>query len=152
MHTTYLLKRYALVAGLTMVGLGLLSVVLSMMAGVELGGALGIVSAIGPALGAGQTYGQRWEKRPDSGYAWKLSVAFVVLNFVVSIVLVVILTAATSELSLLGTIIAGVGPLIFGAIMLVIFAVYLCATRYFFGYGAKLAVRALRDPTGTNQP
>lgn len=152
MHSTYLLKRYSLIAALTMIGLALLSTALSLIAGIQLGGTLGIVSAIVPALDAGQVYGKRWEKRPENGFAWKLAAAFVVLNFVVSIMLVAIMTAWIGEFAIVVDAISDVGVLIFGGIMTVIFLIYWLASRYFFGYGAKLAIRAHQTSSKTNQP
>lgn len=142
MHTTYLFKRYILVAGLTMILFGALSYGLEAFAGVRLGSALGIITAIVPALDAGQSYARRWEKHPSNAYAWKLSAAFVVLNLAVGAILMLALFAYFGELNALGDVLAQIATPLFATIMVGVLIVYLGASRYFFGFGAKTYLKA----------
>ncbi|MEM9584001.1 MAG: ABZJ_00895 family protein [Pseudomonadota bacterium] len=152
MHTTYLLKRYLCVAILTMIGLAALRLALELVVDVQIGSALGIVTAIVPALDAGQTYGRRWEKRPENLYAWRMAAAFVALNFAAGLVLVLLTLSVTGGLGAFFDIVVSLGSLAMLGIMLVIFAIYLAASRYFFGYGAKLALKVAQEEAGKNQP
>ncbi len=142
MHTTYLLKRYIMVAALTMVALAVLTVAMQAFVGVQIGGATGIVAAIVPAIDAGQTFAKRWEKRPENGYAWKLAAAFVMLNFAVGLVFLVVASAVLGDIAMLQSVIVRLGVPFILLILLAVFLVYWCASRYFFGFGAKQQVRA----------
>ncbi|MDA8747155.1 ABZJ_00895 family protein [Litoreibacter sp.] len=143
MHTTYLLKRYIVVAMLSMILISAISYGLETFTGVKLGSTIGIVAAIVPAMDAGQTYAKRWEKRPPNAYAWKLSAAFTVLNLLVGIVLMISLFAYFGTVKDLSDLIGQLATPLSGVIMVVILIVYWLASRYFFGFSAKNYLKAV---------
>ena len=142
MHTISLYKRYVVVAALTMIAIAALSFALEIFADISIGQGANVAAAIVPAMDAGQAYAKRWEKRPENGYAWKVSAVFVVLSFVVSMVLAAILLFATGTMGAFMAMLQSVGIVVIAIIAVVVFVIYWLVSRFFFGLGAKSQIKA----------
>lgn len=156
MNTAHLIKLYTIYFVLTVVLLGAVTFALTTFFDLELGGSLGIITMILPAMLVGQRYAKRWEARPANGYAWRITGIFTAINFALGVIvgaLVVSFTVGWQEVS---EIIGGI-PLSYAVgIGVVLFLVYWAAGRFFFGFGAKtqlksMAEQAARAQDGSNQ-
>lgn len=85
---SYLLKRYAVVASITLVALRVIAYAFEAFADFdfELFGA--ILGVLIPALDAGETYARRERTMHVLGYIWKISFRFVLMMALVSFSLV----------------------------------------------------------------
>ncbi len=152
MHTVSLYKRYILVAALTMIALAVLTYLLQVFAGINLGSASGIVAVMVPAMDAGQAYAKRWGKRPENGYAWKVSGVFTLLNVAVSALLAVVMFAVLNIFGEIWELLASVSSLTMAVITAVLLAIYWAAGRFFFGFGAKNHIKAQERLAAKKEP
>ena len=134
---TYLILRYSTV--MFLVGLLLVAVdfALQYFFQYQSSAGLGIVAAIVPALDAGQVFARRMGRVPNKGEAWRLSVILLVVNIAFGALLLLALTLIPDPeghlREVFATLITPLGLGVLGVMLLI----YLLATRYFFGSGAK---------------
>ncbi|PTX55717.1 hypothetical protein C8N43_0359 [Litoreibacter ponti] len=137
MTTAALLKRYAIVAAITLVALLILAIVLESYFGLEIGSGGSIVGALVPALDAGQNYARQTKSKPESGYMWKMAALFVPINAAIGAVLFLLIAAVFGGLGDIAAVFAELGFGITLVIVAVMFVIYWLAGRFFMGFGAK---------------
>ncbi|MEL7125751.1 MAG: ABZJ_00895 family protein [Pseudomonadota bacterium] len=134
-----ILKRYALVTLATMVGVYVLSYALEALAGISVGAGVGIVTAIVPAMDAGQTFARKTAGALDSGRMWRLALNGTFINFGISLALTaaVVVVFQVPMAALVATL-GAVGLLI---ILALFFVFYLLSARVFIGMGQRIELK-----------
>ena len=152
MDTTYLLKRYAVVSVITMFAVLVISYLLETLAGFDIGSGGSIATALVPAMDAGQTYVKRVHATPASGFAWKLSAVFVVINAALGIAFSLIFVTAFGGLADVSDLLGALGPLGWVIVIAIVFVVYWLASRFFFGLGVKSELKMQEKHAAKKQP
>ena len=152
MDTGYLLKRYAVVSVITMFAVLVISYLLEVFVGFDIGSGGSIATALVPAMDAGQTYARRVKKQPESGFAWKLSAVFVVINAALGLAFSLVFVMAFGGLADVFELLSGVGPVGWVIIISIAFAIYWLASRFFFGFGAKNELKMQEKLAAKKQP
>ena len=132
-------KRYAVVTAITMVALMLVSFALSVFVGYDMGGGVGIVSVIVPAMEAGSNYVREVGATPDKRRMWRLSFLFTLINLAMGVVIFAgfLIVSGIGLAALFGEI----GASAMMGILVVVFGLYILVGRFFLGLGARQEAR-----------
>lgn len=152
MDTAYLLKRYAVVSLITMIAILAIAYLLQIFVGYDLGSSASIVSALVPAMDAGQTYARRTKQRPENGFAWKISAVFVAINATLGLAFYLVFSMAFGGLADAADLLGAVGAVGWVIIVAVAFVIYWLASRFFFGFGAKNELKLQEKLAAKKQP
>ena len=128
---------------LAVIALVLLTVAIESLLATDLGNAFNIIPQIVGALVAGQRYGKRTGTRPESRFAWQAAFWMTMISVTLSVGLAFGFVAymGPGDAAPLLSFFQDQMTLII-AIFAVVIVVYLLATRYFFGMGAKQGAAA----------
>lgn len=157
MNSAHLIKLYTVYFLLTSAALVAASLALQAFLGAEIGGSLGVVTIILPAMLVGQRYAKRWQARPPNGYAWRLTGVFTAISYVLGCVAAVAVLVLGAEWSQVGALFVGPnGSFVLGVFVALFFLFWLLA-RFFFGFGAKTQLRSMAEQAAraredANQP
>lgn len=135
MSNAALYLRYLIVCVITMAVVMVITILLATFTSLNLGSASGVITAVLPALEAGQTYARRTGQPLEKGRMWRLSAVFTLINTGLGIAIFVGLAILEGGNFLAS--IANIGPLTLVIILLVVFGVYVLLTRFFLGLGAR---------------
>lgn len=157
MNSAHLIKLYIVYFLLTSIGLALVVAGLLAFLDLDLGGSLGIVTVILPAMLVGHRYAKRWNKRPQNGYAWRLTFGFTLVNFIAGLLLVTLYFSLGLGVEDAARVFADIGLGYIIGFAVVMFALLWAVGRFFFGFGAKnqlksMAEEAARLKDDQNQP
>ncbi|WP_394197987.1 ABZJ_00895 family protein [Litoreibacter albidus] len=152
MDTTYLMKRYAVVTLLTMIAVMIIGYLVEMFFNHDIGSVGGMIAVFVPAMDAGQTYVRRGHGKPANGFAWKMSVIFLIVNGAIGLVFMAALMLILGGGGELFGILSGLGVAVLSIITAVVFIGMLLATRFFFGFGAKNELKMQEKRAAEKQP
>jgi len=137
MPLRYVLFRYALVSAVTIVAVLVAGLLLETFFGLSIGAGVSAVSAMVPALDAGQSHARGLKRMPDKGYMWKMSALFVPINALVGAIVVLPILMVSDGVADVLSALSYMPLLGWAAIMAVVFVIYWLSGRFFFGFGAK---------------
>ncbi len=144
MSNPALYLRYFVVCVITMFALMVINGLLVAFTDFDLGSASGVISAILPALDAGQTYVRRTGQPLDKGRMWRLSSVFTLINLGIGVVIFAAFAIFAGAGFLASFANIGLPGLVI--ILIVVFALYVLASRIFLGLGARTALKHLNQP------
>jgi len=151
MNSAHLIKLYMVYFLLTAVGLVASILALQAFFNIEVGGSLGVVTLILPAMLVGQRYSKRWLARPANGYAWRLTGIFAAISYGIGMLVAVVvlnIAGAWSRFAELFT--AEDGAFLVG-ICVALFFMGWVLVRFFFGFGAKMQMRSMAEQAARAQ-
>jgi len=131
-------RDFAIIYVFALIGLVFIASALEQLTGTDIGSAVNIVPQIVAAMLSGQRHGKRTGTRPDNGFAWKAAFLMTMISVGLSILFAIGLIAFTGPanteplLNFLRTQIV-----VIAFVILLVIAVYVLVSRYFFGLGAK---------------
>lgn len=133
--------RFVIVWLASVVALMMAAFVLDTFASVDVRTGTNIVTAIIPGLYVGQLNAQKTQMAMDGGRMWRLSIVGNVIVGCASVLLLYLPFSMADE-SLRG-VIAVLSPAGFLAIVALVFGVYVLTTRFFMGFGQRLALKQI---------
>ncbi|WP_298262097.1 ABZJ_00895 family protein [uncultured Litoreibacter sp.] len=149
---SYLVKRYAVVAVITMITVAVLGYVIEVFFDHDIGAAGGMIAVFVPAMDAGQAYVRRGHGKPENGFAWKMSLIFMGVNLAIVGVLMSALSAILGGEGELLAIFAELGGAGLAIIIGVTFVLGILLSRFFFGFGAKNQLNLEEKLAAKKQP
>ena len=130
-----ILKRYALVTLATMIGVYALTYALELVAGVDAGAGVGIVTAIVPAMDAGQTHARKTQAELNSQRMWRLALNGTFINFGISLAVTAVFLVAFQVPIM--PLMAALGPIGLLIMIAIFFGFYFLSARVFIGMGQR---------------
>ncbi|MEP3345880.1 MAG: ABZJ_00895 family protein [Litoreibacter sp.] len=152
MDKSYLIKRYAVVSLIAMIGMAVLSYLIEVFLNHDIGSVSGMIAVFIPAMDAGQTYVRRGHGKPANGFAWKMSFIFMIVNLVIGVLLTSLLFAVMGASEMLVLLIGAMENPVFMIVLAVMMLVGVLVTRLFIGLGAKNQLKLEEKLAAKKQP
>ncbi len=137
------IRRYALIFVGVAVGLGLLSLAVQALFGIDIfNGGMAIIPPMTAAMIEGHRYAMKEKRLPESPDMWRFSRSAALVVLAIAMVATVALSFVVPQMRALMAMRAG-GGILMGVVLLQTLLAFL-VTRYFLGLGARSALNAAK--------